>query len=272
MLLFEFLKDVKDSAYRKATADADFVEQEHPREADGKFTAGSGGAKLSRQEARAGRKEKAQALKKEVEAKGIKIPSGTKIKLRALLKLMEGHIEAKAPVKAVDPGKAKKELVAALSKAKTKEDADAARKEFDEKVAAISKAAKPNAEERGLARMLANEPKKEASKKMSDQELDEAAYRMLSNLKGGAGRGADFDEVTVKNGEANFALRDWGHWKTPADVRGDEREDYDWQELDSKSREKMDQIVKRFSGEYPNAKIQWKTGEKNWVYITLKAK
>ena len=240
MLLSELLKDVKDSAYRKATTDADFVEQEHPREATGKFTAGSGGAKPSRQEARVGRKEKAAALKKEVEAKGIKIPPGTKIKLRALLKLMEGHVEMKAP-------EVKKE--APKQEPQKEQPKPVAKKE---------------------------EPKKEVFKKIAPEKLKSIANNMLADLmRSPEGRHANRygrkAEIT-SNGDVEFELRDWGEWRIPNDVPQDEREDYDWEELSEKSHKAMNEFLKRYTNQNPGIKADYNTGEKNWISITLKAK
>jgi len=105
----------------------------------------------------------------------------------------------------------------------------------------------------------------------SDAVLQRALNSVYVNMRSEKeNRYADWREVPEKaHGGFSIETRYWGHWETPQDVEDDE--DYDWQELSSDSRKKLRDIIDRVSKNYPDVKLSYDIGEKNWITIFAKA-
>jgi len=68
-----------------------------------------------------------------------------------------------------------------------------------------------------------------------------------------------------------FAVRYFGNWVNPPDAEdAEDDEDYDWQVLTDASAKAIDDMVGRYQRKYPNVKLSWHTGEKNWIYFDVK--
>jgi hypothetical protein len=70
------------------------------------------------------------------------------------------------------------------------------------------------------------------------------------------------------SGWCQASIRNWGKWETP---KYQDDEDYDWQELTPEYQNKATEIIKHFKQKYPDFRISYQAGEKNWITFQLSA-
>lgn len=100
---------------------------------------------------------------------------------------------------------------------------------------------------------LTKEPKKQAEE-------------VRSELLGAFGSGGNTD--MDPNGPGfSFGIRNFGRWENPPDARDDE--DYDWQQPTKETMEKIKTKVDAIQKKFPDVKIQWNVGEKNYIDFFL---
>lgn len=101
---------------------------------------------------------------------------------------------------------------------------------------------------------------KETDEQNAKNALEDVKYEMrkISN-------GQDWRTETEDN-IMSLQVRYWGSWS------GDDGSgDYDWQTLDQEYRDKLDKLVANIAKKY-NVKIEYSTGEKNWISVDIKIK
>lgn len=118
------------------------------------------------------------------------------------------------------------------------------------------------------------EPPKEATKPREERKGGEATEQQMRDALDAvknAMRNADRSQGQTwrgieKDGKGfMFDVRDWGHWE------GDDGSgDYDFQNLTKKSSKMMNDIITDVEKRYKNVKLDWQTGEKNWIYVSAK--
>jgi hypothetical protein len=110
----------------------------------------------------------------------------------------------------------------------------------------------------------------EADVKNSLKIADEVVAMLKNKPEGHHVRSSDIDKAEMNGPKAMAALRNWGDWETPSDAHDEDEEDYDWQELSDSSYKKLKAYVEEFQKKYPEVKITYGSGEKNWIYIYVK--
>jgi hypothetical protein len=83
-------------------------------------------------------------------------------------------------------------------------------------------------------------------------------------------RHSTMDEPAPKGTSIEFGVRDWGTWQVPADDEDDG--DYDWQEPTVTTMEAAKALLNGVEKQFPKYKFTMHSGEKNWLYISVKAK
>jgi len=102
----------------------------------------------------------------------------------------------------------------------------------------------------------------------SVEEVANSLFRELKNHRMSDGSGSD-NRLHIENeNEVELELRHWGRWEL--DDGDEDEEDNDYEIMSNSSSDAFDEIIKKYKDRYPSFTIYWDTGEKNWVYVTVK--
>ena len=107
----------------------------------------------------------------------------------------------------------------------------------------------------------------EATASLADAAMDIYTAFKNSSLKK---RYTQLDEPMPKGTSIEFAIRDWGDWQVPAGVEDDG--DYDWEEPTPATVKAGEELLKSCEKRFPAYKFTLHAGEKNWLYVSVKAK
>lgn len=104
----------------------------------------------------------------------------------------------------------------------------------------------------------------EATERQMRDALQAVINAMKNAVRSASGYGGQTWRPIEPQGKGfEFDVRDWGGWE------GDDGSgDYDFQNLTRKSSKDLEQIITRVEKEYPTVKLDWQTGEKNWIYVS----
>lgn len=102
--------------------------------------------------------------------------------------------------------------------------------------------------------------------------IEDAAQYALTIMKNAreSARGAQIDPPEQSFGGLTFGIRHWGQWEMPEGEEDDG--DYDWEMLSEASARKLDEYLAMCEKNYPKFKFTPNTGEKNWIYISVRPK
>jgi len=95
----------------------------------------------------------------------------------------------------------------------------------------------------------------------------DVAMEMMLSLKSSS-RSSQTDPINVTGNKATGGIRDWGYWES--DEFGDEDEDDDYQTLSAESKRDLEKVISLFQKRNKGLSISYNTGEKNWIYISVK--
>ena len=140
----------------------------------------------------------------------------------------------------------------------------------------MSKAAKAADTEQSDREHIAARQKKEAAA-AADKDFEAALREVKSAMRSGAAGYSTWEgpEKREQRWAGNvthtweMAVRDWGRWE------GDDGSgDYDFQRLSKKSSDEMRKIIDAANKTWgkKGIDIDWQTGEKNWIYVSARAK
>ena len=106
-------------------------------------------------------------------------------------------------------------------------------------------------------------------------EIQDSRQSVIADLKqeviraaGRDSRFLTFEIFQSREGSPELAVRDFGHWEVPDDEEDDG--DYDWKVPSRQTIAALDQITKAVSAKHPQMIISSHTGEKNWIYWTVR--
>lgn len=116
------------------------------------------------------------------------------------------------------------------------------------------------------------EPPKEAPKPREERKGGEAteqqlrdALQAVRDAMRNVDRRADYEQIQKDGRGFEFQVRYWGEWE------GDDGSgDYDFQSLTRKSSKMLNDIITDVEKRYKTVKLDWQTGEKNWIYVSAK--
>lgn len=87
------------------------------------------------------------------------------------------------------------------------------------------------------------------------------------------GEWVEYDRTSSENPHFEVNVRHYGEWEFPHDCDQDEDDgDYDWEELSDETAEFVSSKISAIAAENPDFRIDWETGEKNWIDITVSMK
>ena len=100
----------------------------------------------------------------------------------------------------------------------------------------------------------------------TDQQLRDALQAVKDAMRNADRQQHQTWRAIEKDGKGfMFDVRDWGDWE------GDDGSgDYDFQNLTKKSSKMLHDIIADVEKRHKNVKLDWQTGEKNWIYVSAK--
>lgn len=100
------------------------------------------------------------------------------------------------------------------------------------------------------------------------QSITAALKQAVTRAAGNDARFLTFEIFQSRDGSPELAVRDFGKWVVPDGEEDDG--DYDWQVPTANTWKAIEQLVADTKRQFAGATITPYTGEKNWIYFTVR--